>query len=292
MSQKNIYLPWILWHPHQGLWNWSLIAIIKKIIPIPLLSNVIRILIIQADTLILFILAVIRRASLVGCSRIFDKAKIPKEISILYFDLGTHKEGEELSLMVDHILPRICDNFEAYGFEASQQSFEQAEEKFSGRKNVKIIHAALCHNLPDDGKIKLYKDMKEGIGNSLYRKTTSYEEVDAMRLSDFFRMNNMDFENKISLVRMNIEGAEYDVLIDLIANGFAKHISGYFGMWDDLSKIDIERDNEFRAFLSKNKIQTFPFNGRDLRWPLRIKCIEYHIQTLTLWKALELQKNN
>ena len=88
---------------------------------------------------------------------------------------------------------------------------------------------------------------------------------------------------------MNIEGAEYDVIKDLVHSGLSERMDGFFGMWDDLSKIDIERDDDFRAFLLRNRIQTFPFNGRDLEHAFRKKCILYHVHTCIL-KALSKQK--
>ncbi|MFH0911542.1 MAG: FkbM family methyltransferase [Planctomycetota bacterium] len=280
----------MLWHPHQGLWNWALIGAIRKIFPIAPIHIMIHVAIVQLDTLILFLRALFRRVSLLGPARIFAGARVPDSVSVVYLDLGTHKEGAELSLVVDRILPRVCNNFEAYGFEASRESFEPVEKKFSHRKNVRIVHKALCHALPAGGTVRIYKDMKDGIGDSLYGQTDSFEEVEAMRLSDFLRENHMIRDNRIILLRMNIEGAEYDVIKDLVESGFAGHIHGYFGMWDDVSKIDIRLDEEFRAFLARNKIDTFPFNGRDLRWFFRRKCIAYDFQTHLLKGLLKLER--
>jgi len=251
----------------------------QKLLPIRPLYKIVYLLIVQLDTIILFFRALAYRASSLGIGKMGTMVRLPEDISILYFDLGTHKEGGEMSYVVDDVLPRVCTRFEAYGFEASQESFEDVSAKFSGRENIGIIHKALCYDLPREGKIKLYKDMEGGIGDSLYRQTASYEEVDAMRLSDFLREKGVFGQRMIILLRMNIEGAEYDVLRDLVDSGIAENIDGYFGMWDDLSKIDIQRDDEFRRFLSSNGIHTFPFNGRDLRWPLRKKCIAYQMRT-------------
>ena len=69
------------------------------------------------------------------------------------------------------------------------------------------------------------------------------------------------------------------MIADLVDGGLASCIDGYFGMWDDLSKIDKRRDNEFRAFLAKHHISPFTFNGRDLEFHFRVRCIEYEIET-------------
>lgn len=269
----------MLWHPHQGLWNGELLRAIRRIVPLSPIYKLIAGLIVLLDTAILILRAVVRRVSRVGATRILSNIRVPHDISILYFDLGTYKEARELALMIDGILPRLCDKFESYGFEASPESFQQAKVKFADRENVNLINKALCYVLPPNGKIKLYKNMKGGSGDSLYRHSEHYQEVEAVRLSCWLSENNIDLQNSICLLRMNIEGAEYDILKDLVESRLAKHIDGYYGMWDDISKIDKQRDGEFRAFLSENQIHPFTFNGRDLKWPIRMRCIEYDINT-------------
>lgn len=287
-------LSWLLWHPFEGLWNWNLLRVIRKIIRSQKIYEVLMRTIILLDTIILLIRAFGRRLSKVGLLRTpFLTTTIPDSISILYFDLGTHKEAKELSIMVNKILPCICKSYKAYGFEASKGYFEQAQEKFVGNKKTTLIHAALCHVLPNNGKIKLFKSPSDGIGSSIYRKDyNEYEEVVAIRFSDWLRKNNLDLKNNICLLRMNIEGAEYDVITDLVESGLAKYIDGYYGMWDDVSKIDHQRNNEFRALLSQNHIFPFTFNGRDLQFPLRLRCIEYDILTNVQAAVRRIKKLN
>ena len=277
---RNRPLSWILWHPHQGLWNARLLRTVKKVIPIRPIYRLVSRAIILIDTILLFTRALNRRISKMGIAQVFSRTKVPPGLSLLYFDLGTHKEARELSWMVEKVLPRLCDHFEAYGFEAARECFEQAKAKFVGRENVRLIHRALCYELPADGVVKLYKDSGAGLGNSLYRSFyAAYEEAPAVRLSGWLRENNLHPESSICLLRINIEGAEYDVIMDLVENGLARQIDGYYGMWDDISKIDQQRDEMFRAFLAKHRIFPFAFNGRDFTAVLRMKCIEYDIKT-------------
>ncbi len=279
MNQQPKPLSWQLWHPHQALWNWDLLKVIRNAVRFEIVYKVIAGIIIVVDTIILYMRAMVRRVARRGLTSLFFTPAIPENISIIYFDLGTHKEAKELVLMVDKILPHICQKFNCYAFEACQESFEKAQEILANRENVKLINKALCYQIPIDGKIRLYKDKKVGLGNSLYRQSETYEETEATRLSDWLHQNNIDLQNYICLLRMNIEGAEYEVLQDLVNSGLAKYIDGYYGMWDDLSKINRQRDEEFRAFLSDHQIDSVTFNGRDLNWFFRIKCIEYDINT-------------
>lgn len=47
----------------------------------------------------------------------------------------------------------------------------------------------------------------------------------------------------------SMEGAEADVMEDLIAYDLLKYFDGFYGMWDDVSKIDQEKDRVFRGLL-------------------------------------------
>lgn len=289
MKQEKQPLLWILWHPHQKLWNTRLINRLRKLIPVAPVHKTLRLGIIYLDSLILFLQAIMARVRMLGVMKVFDNAQVPDDVSILYLDAGTHKEANELLLVMDEVLGQISKNICAYGFEANKDSFKQVTEKIGERDNVQIINRALTHVLPDSKKIKLYTDMKTGTGDSIYRKSPHYQHVDVIRLSEFLSENKLIRDNRIVLLRMNIEGAEYDVLQDLVESRLMNCIDGYFGMWDDISKIDMKRDGNFRNFLTKHGIETFTFNGRDLRHPFRVKCIKYHMHT-QIMRALVQQR--
>jgi FkbM family methyltransferase len=253
---------------------------IRILLPFRSAADLLIRMVIFMDTSILFGRAVSRRVRETGIASLAGSWRLPKGVSILYLDLGTHKEAKELALMVTETLPRISDTFDAYGFEASEECFLQAQPRFAGRENVHLIRGALCHLPPPNGKLNLYKEPGDGLENSIYRSHYAvYEEVNAIRLSDWLREHNLDPRNIVCLLRMNIEGSEFDVIKDLVESGLAECIDGYFGMWDDLSKIDRQRDAEFRAYLAQHDISPFTFNGRDLESPLRMRAIEYEIVT-------------
>lgn len=72
---------------------------------------------------------------------------------------------------------------------------------------------------------------------------------------------------------MKFEGAEQAVMEDLIESGVAVHIDGYYGMWDDLSKIDPAADRSLRRLLQRHHITVTTFNDRDLPFRLRREAI-------------------
>ncbi len=63
-------------------------------------------------------------------------------------------------------------------------------------------------------------------------------EVPALRLSRFISQNEAISPDAIVTLRMNIEGAETFVIEDLRDAGLIGRIDGFYGMWDDLYKID------------------------------------------------------
>jgi hypothetical protein len=270
-----------LWHPYQGLWNWQLVGTVRRVLHGSLAAKIVVRLIVMADTLLLAARAVARRVARLGPRGLLGTRSAPSGVAILYFDLGTHTGARELSFMVHQLLPRVTGSFRAFGFEACRAFWEQARVLFTGRADVEVVHAALCHfNMPASGTIKLYTGQGEGLNTSIYREgLAEYEEAPAARFSDWLRASGLDVTRNICLLRMNIEGAEYDVIHDLVENQLAGVIDGYYGMWDDISKVDAQRSNAFRALLKAHGIAPFTFNGRDLRIPARMRCIEYDIRT-------------
>lgn len=270
----------LLWHPHQRLWNRRLLGRLRKLLPWQAAYRAAQGGVVAADTLLLAGRAVGRRLSDGGGPRRRALPQLAGNVTIYYFDLGTHREAAELSYMLNRVLPRLSKNYQAFGFEASKDLLDLARTRLAGDEHVRFVHAAVCHVPPATGTVRLYNGPRDGLGNSLYRpEFGEYEEAPALRVSDWLKEQDLDLEHSICLLRMNIEGAEPDVIADLLDSGLAGYIDGFFGMWDDLSKIDPQADVEFRSLLARHDIRPFTFNGRDLGVPLRMRCVEYDIRT-------------
>ena len=278
-------VPAYFWDPHQGLWNRSLSRLIASL-PVPgRVSRGLRQLIIGLDTGILLTRALCRRVEALGACSLIPQRRLSNEIPVVYLDLGTHGDAKELRFMVEHVLPRSCPRFEAYGFEASEHLHQQARELFEGNPTAHTVHAAVCYERPASGRIRLYKDSKNGLGNSIHiRHRGEYEEAPAIRLSDWLHEKGFGQGDQVILLRMNVEGAELDVIRDLVAAGLLDRIEGYFGMWDDVNKSgDRTAQQSFAALLREHHIRPFTFNGRDFKVGLlsrvRRACIEYEVVT-------------
>jgi hypothetical protein len=290
-KRRRIPFWWLVWHPYKGLWNGHLVGLIHERVPLAPARDTLIWLIVQVDTLCLFARVLATRIRRLGIRSVLSKATVPDSVPVLYLDLGLHREGEELAWVAGNLLPKISNRFEAFGLEARRDSFLQVHRKLGGLDNVRIVHTAVCYPAPSDGKIKLYIATNDGMGDSIHRPGTSYEVVPGTRLTDFLEDNNIALGERVTLLRMNIEGAEYDVINDLIDSGNVSNIDGYSGTWDDMEYIDTQRAAELRSLVKQHRIYRFPFSGQDLKWPVRTKCIEYYFRTQVLLGQKRLENS-
>ena len=254
---KDEPLYWSFWHPHQKLWNWQLIAIIKRLGCFYPLTRLIIKSIVELDTFLLSIRILLGNKNL-------NKSGYSPNKSINYFDLGTHKKAEELNWVVEEVLSKLPNPYKIYAFEANPDSYNIAINNCNHINELKLYNLALVNKIPESGQIKLFRG-GNGLGDSIYRtEMNSFIEVKAKKLSEIIRNENVELDGSINILRMNIEGCEFDVIENLIENDLIKHFDGFYGMWDDVSKIDIERDRKFRKVLKEANVYPFPFNGRDM----------------------------
>lgn len=259
----------MLWHPHQKLWNWDLVDRVR--------GSRFRLLadwIIPVDSFLLATRAILRRlhALKVGAVR-----RVPKDsaIRVLYLDCGVHTEGKQIRLMHEWFAPLV--NLQMIGFEASPRHFPEALRNLSDIPNLELRHVALVAPDHSEETIRLYRTGGDGKGDSVFpERGTEYDEVAVARLSNVIRGVESDV---IVILRMNIEGAEWHVVEDLVAAGMRNRIGAFYGMWDDLSKIDWSRDDIFRDLLRRNGIRPLTFNDRDLAHPLRRWAIRLDLDT-------------
>jgi hypothetical protein len=192
---------------------------------------------------------------------------------VLYVDCGVHKRGEQLVAMHEWFGHRR--DLRLLGFEASATHCRDAAAHLAALPHLDLRQLALIGPDAPPGPVKLYTGSRDGKADSLYADgRAQFDVVPAERLSDVLRRDyGDDLERAPVLLRMNIEGSEYDVVDDLVRSGLQRDIDGWFGMWDDVAKLDPEKDREFRRRLREARIATVTFNDRDLGHPLRRRAI-------------------
>lgn len=89
------------------------------------------------------------------------------------------------------------------------------KKKFEKNKKIYIHQFGLSK---EDSNRKIYVDKD---GSSLFRGKNNTEEIKLVNLRNFFIQNKIDF---VDLMKINIEGGEYDLLEELIETGLIKKI--------------------------------------------------------------------
>lgn len=256
---------WIFWHPHQRLWNWRAVSICRRLFGSGFIGEAMVVGLIGVDSAVLMARVLARRTRhLYTFLRNRPKSDAPATgPPVLYIDCGLHRRGEQVLVMQEWFGERY--DLQIVGFEASEEHFRSAAAALSDIPQVRLHQIALVGPDHGDPTIRLYKAGGEGKGDSLFgARGGQFELVPAHRLSEFLEENGYDFGFQPVLLRMNIEGAERFVIDDLVDAGLVQSIDGFYGMWDDLSKIDTEADRRFRAVLRREGISTLTFNDRDL----------------------------
>jgi hypothetical protein len=249
----------IPWHPHQKLWNWELIALIRARFGTGLLGQTIEAVVIGAELVLLAVCSRARRgARATGAgTRQGDRSQV------LYIDCGLHKQAEQVQWMQRWFGERY--ELHVLAFEAGVEHARDAAVELAGLERLRLHHLALVGPDYVGDEVRLYKSPGKGKADSLFsERGEHFEVVPASRLSTVLAEDGWDITRTPTILRMNIEGAEQFVVADLLASGLTTAIDGYYGLWDDLSKIDPAADERFQNLLAEHGISTLTFNDRDL----------------------------
>lgn len=127
----------------------------------------------------------------------------------LVFDVGGYK-GQGASDLFSMYLPTI------YIFEPRTEYAESIEKRFKKNNKIKVFNFGLSSKKSDD-YIYVNDD-----GSTLFLKNKQKEKIKLESISAFIKNNNI---KKIDLLKLNIEGGEYEVLDDLIDSKLLKIIT-------------------------------------------------------------------
>jgi FkbM family methyltransferase len=234
---------------------------------------------VMTDTFLLRVRALLRRARIAGLGRL-GKLETPQR-KIVYIDAGLHRSSAQIASMLEWFV--LSTSLRVYGIEAHPRYVRECRHRFAGERRVKLFNYALVGPDHEGDTATLYLDGKKGLGNSLFASRGEESiEVPAIRLSRLIREHDIASPGDIVLLRMNIEGAEMGVIEDLAEAGMVDLFDGFYGMWDDLYKIDPALDAKFCALLRREKIRNLTFNDRDaspIAGPKRKDIIRYDIET-------------
>ncbi len=265
----------LLWHPRQRLWNRTLVSAIEARMRSKRAAAPIVWLVMIADTILLLGWVARRRLRVLGVRSLVARSPRPR-LAVLYVDCGVHEHGDEIRLVHRWLGGRF--DVRIVAFEAGSRQFAVAGAALADVPALDLRHQALVGPDHAGTTITLHRS-PGGYADSIFADGgADLEEVPAVRLSAVLLAEHAGHDGPV-VVRMNIEGAELAVIEDLVAAGLDRRVDGWYGLWDDLGRIDAHLEARFSRLLADRDIGPMTFNGRDVGYALRRLAIRIDLAT-------------
>lgn len=178
----------------------------------------------------------------------------PLDENSIIFDIGGY-EGTWSQKMFDKYQSNI------YIFEPVKAFYDIIKEKFKNNEKVKIFQFGL------GAKNETIEINLDGDGSShIHKKDSTKETIEIKSLVEFIEQNNLD---KINLVKINIEAAEFDLLDDVLKNDKAKVFDDIQVQFHTFIPDCVERRDAIREGLSKTHKLTYDFTFIWENWRIK-----------------------
>jgi len=169
------------------------------------------------------------------------------------FDLGGF-EGNWSS----NIFSRFCCSIHI--FEPVKRFAEGIAAWFQHNPNITV------HGFGLAGSTRTESILVNGMASSHFAKKGAPEEMRLVRASDFLSENRI---GKIRLMKVNIEGGEYELLEHFIETGYIRNISDLLVQFHDFVPDAPSRMRKIQQALSRTHSPTFQYEFVFENWRLR-----------------------
>ena len=169
------------------------------------------------------------------------------------FDIGGY-EGQ----WSDDIFSKYDCNI--YIFEPVQDFAENIKKRFADNKKIQIYPFGLSDKNSNE---KIYSN---NFKSSLFKKEGNITEIKLVKFSDFFLQNNINF---IDLMKINVEGGEYDLLEELIKTGLVKKVKNIQVQFHNFVPNAKDRMEKIQSKLEKTHKLTYQFKFVWENWTLK-----------------------
>jgi len=132
-------------------------------------------------------------------------------------------------------------NCNIYVFEPVKKYYNILSERFNKNNKIKVFNFGLSH-VNNELEINLSDD-----GSSVYIKTNQKEKIKVKSIKDFISEEKI---SNIDLLKLNVEGEEYNILESIIKNDLINIVSDYQIQFHELVK-----DYENRREIIRNKLK-------------------------------------
>ena len=170
------------------------------------------------------------------------------------FDLGGyHGEFSE----------KICEKYHSqiYLFEPIEEFYKIAVERLKKYSNVKCFQIALGI----DNKMD-YFNLAANETSSFSNTDAAKEKVQIVHIGDFLTQYQID---KVDLIKINIEGGEFDILEFLLKNNLVQRFQNLQIQFHDFVENADHRRSEIRKQLSRTHKCTYNFDFIWENWQLK-----------------------
>ena len=159
------------------------------------------------------------------------------------FDIGGY-EGEWADII-----------FHKYGcnvfiFEPIKEFAENIKQKFLGNDKIKVYNLGLAGETKDT--VMSYNHNS----SSIFAGNQAKETVKLKKISDFLRENKIE---RVDLMKINIEGGEYEILEDMIKNNLIKNVKNIQVQFHNFFPEAESRMEKIQAELAKTHRPTYQY---------------------------------
>ncbi|MFY9311368.1 MAG: FkbM family methyltransferase [Bacteroidia bacterium] len=171
------------------------------------------------------------------------------------FDLGGYK-GEWAEKIFDKYQSNI------YIFEPHHVFAQKINDKFVNQNKVKVFSSGLAN---ENGSSELFINDNS---SSIFVQTGEKTKIELLKASDFFINNKIDY---IHLMKINIEGGEYDLLEHLIESGWINKIENIQVQFHDFFPDSYRRMARIQDKLEQTHSLTYQYLFVWENWKLKQK---------------------
>ncbi|MBP8016609.1 FkbM family methyltransferase [Candidatus Gracilibacteria bacterium] len=183
-----------------------------------------------------------------------------------FYDKYFLKDIDDILKLIFSYQVNINNNFQIHFFEPEKNLYKRAEKILNNfKKNIVFNNIGISDK---SGENSIYINLEKTSQTSLYNntflnKTGILKKANFVKLNDYINKNNL---SKIDLLKMDIEGKEFDIILSINKNIFSK-IKVLFFEYHILDNSFLKKFEETKKYLShfyKNR-----YNGQ--KW-VGIKC--------------------
>jgi FkbM family methyltransferase len=169
------------------------------------------------------------------------------------FDLGGYK-GQWASDIYSSYLAKV------YIFEVYTPFYNHIAKRFTGNSNINVYNFGLA------SQTKTEQITIDVFSTSSFKKSDNMVDIHLKKASDFITEHGV---NKIDLMKINIEGAEYDLLEHIIESGIINNIGDLQIQFHDFVPNAFNEMTAIRNKLSKTHYPTYKFDFIWDNWRLK-----------------------